>query len=56
MIDRDGHTLASGRDEIRKQLAAAAQLLVKFETDSGLIIGGVDLGGSDRAVEIRRLR
>ena len=56
LIDRDGRALATGRDEIGKQLSADVELLVKWESDSGVIVEGVDLGGSDKAVEIRKLR
>jgi hypothetical protein len=56
LIGRDGRALATGRDEIGEQLSPGSELLVKWESDSGMIVDGVDLGGSDKAVEIRKLR
>lgn len=56
LLDREGRVLATGKDAISKMLTADADLLVKYEGDSGLIIEGVDLGGNDKVVETRRLR
>lgn len=56
LVDRDGRLLATGTNEISKILAQGADLLVKYDTSGGLIVEGVDLGGSDNIVEIRLLR
>jgi len=56
LLDRDGHVLATGKDAIAKLLVLDQDLLVKYETSSGIIVEGVDLGGSDNIVEIRLLR
>jgi hypothetical protein len=55
LLDRTGRAIASGRDEIFKILAVDTDLLVKYESDS-FVLNGVDLGGDDKAVEIRLLR
>jgi len=56
LLDRGGLVLATGKDAIAKLLVLDQDLLVKYETSSGTIVEGVDLGGSDNIVEIRLLR
>ena len=56
LVDRDGRLLATGKDAIAKLLAVDSDVLVKYDTSGGVIVEGVDLGGSDNIVEIRLLR
>jgi hypothetical protein len=56
LVDRDGKLLATGKDAILKLLAPDTDMLVKFNNEGGIVIEGVDLGGSDNIKEIRLLR
>ena len=56
LLDRDGRLLATGKDAITKLITPDTDLLVKYHTSGGVIVEGVDLGGSDNIVEIRLLR
>jgi len=56
LVDRHGLLLATGSGAITRILPPDADVLVKYETSSGFIVEGVDLGGSDNIVEIRRLK
>jgi hypothetical protein len=56
LVDRDGRLLAIGKSEILKALPPDAEVVVKYNTEGGVIVEGVDLGGNDNIVEIRLLR